>query len=146
MNYSTSVMVEQTPAQVFAAVTNVRGWWSEEIEGGTSALNDEFTFRFKDLHVSTQRLTEVVVDERVVWRVLKARLSFAKDQREWEGTEVTFEITKRGRQTELKFTHVGLVPALECFNGCSSAWAFYVNESLKGLITAGKGQPNRAAT
>jgi hypothetical protein len=72
---------------------------------------------------------------------LEARLTFTANQREWEGTEVVFEIAKRGQRTEVRFTHVGLVPAFECFDGCSSAWAFYVNESLKGLITGAGGSP-----
>ena len=33
-SYATSFRVDQSPAEVFKAVTNVRGWWSEEIEGG----------------------------------------------------------------------------------------------------------------
>jgi hypothetical protein len=35
-----------------------------------------------------------------------------------------------------------LVPEFECFEACSSAWGFYVNGSLKRLITAGEGEPN----
>jgi hypothetical protein len=46
-------------------------------------------------------------------------------------------------KTELRFTHVGLVPAFECYGGCSDAWGFYINDSLRSLITTGKGQPNQ---
>jgi hypothetical protein len=38
--------------------------------------------------------------------------------------------------------HRGLVPEFECFEACSSAWGFYVNGSLKRLITTGRGEPN----
>jgi hypothetical protein len=34
----------------FNSINNVRGWWSENIEGGTDLLNDEFTYRAKDMH------------------------------------------------------------------------------------------------
>jgi hypothetical protein len=54
-----------------------------------------------------------------------------------------FEITRKGNKTELRFTHVGLVPAIECYHGCSGAWGFYINDSLRGLITTGEGQLNQ---
>ena len=53
-----------------------------------------------------------------------------------------FEITRKGGKTEVRFTHVGLVPAIQCYGGCSGAWGFYVNDSLQSLITTGKGEPN----
>jgi hypothetical protein len=55
---------------------------------------------------------------------------------------MSFEINKKGKQTELVFTHIGLVPDYECFNICSEGWANYIDGSLKNLITTGKGQPN----
>ena len=52
-NYTTSFTVDQTPDEVFKAVTNVRGWWSGEIDGGTDELGAEFTYQYQDLHRST---------------------------------------------------------------------------------------------
>ena len=37
-DFTTALVVDQTPNEVFNAITNVRGWWSEEIEGGTANL------------------------------------------------------------------------------------------------------------
>jgi hypothetical protein len=142
-SFTTAFTVDQSPAEVFAAVNEVRGWWSEEIDGRTDELGAEFEFHYKELHCSTQRITEFVPGKRVVWRVLDSRLSFVDDETEWNGTEIVFEVTKRGDKTELRFTHVGLVPAVECYGDCSGAWGFYVNDSLRSLITTGKGLPNR---
>jgi hypothetical protein len=133
--------VDQSPEEVFDAVNNVRGWWSEEIEGDTDRLGAAFEFHYQDIHRSTQKITEFVPGRKVAWLVTDAQLNFVKDKSEWEGTEVVFEITKKGDKAELRFTHAGLVPAFECYDACSGAWGFYVGDSLRSLITTGKGQP-----
>ena len=141
-NLTITLTVDQSPEQVFAAINNVRGWWSGEIDGSTDKPDAEFTYRYKDVHRSTQKITEFVPGKKVVWHVLDAQLNFVKDKTEWNGTDVVFEIAKKNGKTELRFTHAGLVPAFECYGGCSGAWGFYINDSLRSLITTGKGEPN----
>jgi uncharacterized protein YndB with AHSA1/START domain len=140
-NFTTAFSVDQSPQEVFDAINNVRGWWSEEIDGPTDKLGAEFKFHHKDVHRSTQEITEFVPGKKVVWHVSDSQLNFVKDKSEWTGTEIIFEIHKKGNRTELQFTHIGLVPAFECYGGCSGAWGFFVSDSLRGLITTGKGQP-----
>jgi len=142
-HFTTGFSVDQSPQVVFDAITNVRGWWSEEVRGRTDELDAEFEFHYKDIHRSTQKITELVPGKRVVWRIVDSHLNFVDDKSEWNGTDVVFEITRKGDRTELRFTHVGLVPAFACYGDCSGAWGFYINDSLHGLITTGQGQPNK---
>jgi activator of Hsp90 ATPase-like protein len=142
-NYTTAFTVDQSREEVFNAVNNVRGWWSEELQGRTDQLGAEFKFRYQDFHHSTHKITEFAPAEKVVWHVPNARINFVKDKGEWDGTDIIFEISRKGEKTELRFTHVGLVPAIECYDKCSSAWGFYINESLRDLITKGTGQPEK---
>jgi hypothetical protein len=144
-DYSIALTVDQSPQEVFEAINNVRGWWSEEIEGRTDRLGAEFKYEYQDMHRSTQKITELVPGKRVVWKVLDARINFVKDKSEWNGTDLVFDIAPKGDKTELRFTHVGLRPSVECYGKCSGAWGFYVNESLRELIATGKGQPATAA-
>lgn len=141
-DFATSFTVSQSPDEVFAAINNVRGWWSGDIEGVTDNLGAEFTYSYQDVHRSKQRITEFVRGKKVAWHVVDGYLSFVDDKTEWTGTEITFDISRRGSQTEVRFTHLGLVPQGECFESCSSAWSFYINGSLRDLITTGKGDPN----
>jgi hypothetical protein len=142
-NFTATFSVDQSPQEVFDAINNVRGWWSGEIDGGTDKLGAEFTYQYQDIHRSTQKITELVPGKKVVWHVLDAQINFVKSKREWKSTDIVFEITKKGGKTELRFTHVGLVPAIECYGKCAGAWGFYINDSLRSLITTGKGDPNQ---
>jgi hypothetical protein len=141
-NFTTSLLVDQTPEEVFNAINNVRGWWSEEIEGGTEKLNDVFIYHYKDVHTSKMKLIEVIPNKKVVWLVLDNHFKFTKDKSEWKGNKIIFEITEKDNKTQLQFTQLGLVPEYECFDICRDAWTNYINNSLRSLITTGKGQPN----
>jgi hypothetical protein len=141
-SFTTTFTVDQTPAEAFAAITNVRGWWSGEIDGSTDELGAQFTYRYQDIHRSRQEITELIPGERVAWHVLDGYLNFIADKTEWAGTDITFDIAATGSGTEVRFTHVGLVPQGECFGSCSNAWVFYINTSLRNLITTGAGEPD----
>jgi hypothetical protein len=142
-SYTISYAVDRSPQEVFDAINNVRGWWSGEIDGRTDKLGAEFTYRYQNLHRTTQKITELVPGKKVVWHIVDSHIDFVEDKAEWNGTDVVFEIVKQGAKTELRFTHVGLVSAIECYGKCAGAWGFYINESLRNLIATGKGDPNR---
>lgn len=141
-DFTTTFVVDQTPGQVFDAITNVRGWWSEEVEGSTDKLNAEFNYHHKDAHVSKMKITELVPGKKVAWLVLENYFNFTNDKNEWKDNKIIFEITQKDNKTQLQFTQVGLVPAYECYDICRDAWTNYINKSLRSLITTGKGQPN----
>jgi uncharacterized protein YndB with AHSA1/START domain len=141
-NYTATFAVDQTPAQVFAAVTNPRAWWSEQIDGPTDQLGAEFRYHYRDVHRAKFKITEFVPGKKVVWHVVENYFDFVEDKTEWTGTDVVFEIGNQGDKTELRFTHVGLIPAYECYNVCTDAWGSYVKGSLRNLIATGTGQPN----
>jgi hypothetical protein len=141
-SFTSTLLVDQTPKEVFDAINNVRGWWSEEIEGGTEKLNDEFRYHYKDVHRCTMKLVEVIPYKKVVWLVVDNYFNFTEDNSEWTGTKISYEISEQDNKTQIRFTHLHLVPEFECFEVCSNAWSHYFQHSLLSLITTGKGQPN----
>ena len=141
-DFTITFIVDQTPEQVFNAVNNVRAWWSQALKGDSKQLNDEFEYQHKEFHYSRHRLVEVVPNKRVVWLTTGSSLSFIKQKGEWNGTRVCFDISEVESKTHLQFTHVGLVPQIECFGACSGGWSHYLNKSLLPLITTGVGMPD----
>jgi len=114
---SFTLLVDQSPEVAYNAIRNVRGWWSENIEGDTEQLNDEFIYRYKDMHYSKQRLVELVPNQKIVWLVTESQLYFLQHKEEWTGTRISFEISK--------------------------GWGQYVQQSLLSLITTGQGAPDK---
>jgi len=141
-DFSIGITVDATAEEVFDAINNVRGWWSEEIEGSTEFLNDKFNYHYKDVHIAKMKLIEIIPHEKVVWKVLDNYFKFTEDKSEWAGNEIIFEIIEKDNQTHLQFTQLGLVPDYECYEICRDAWSNYISNSLRNLISTGKGTPN----
>ena len=93
LDFSTAIVVEQSPSEVFKAVNNPRAWWSEEIEGTTDQLNAEWNYHFGDNHRSKMKVVEMIPDKKVVWLVEENYFKNAKDQSEWVGNKITFDIS-----------------------------------------------------
>ena len=141
-DYTSTLLVDESPTEAFNAITNMRGWWSEEIEGAPDKLNEEFFYHYKDIHLTKMKLVELVPEQKVVWLVLDNSFNFIQNKTEWVGTKLVFEISKEGDKTKVKFTHEGLTAQDECFEVCNEAWTNYIQNSLRKLITTGKGEPN----
>jgi uncharacterized protein YndB with AHSA1/START domain len=139
VNFSMTLVSDQTPEQVFQAITNVRAWWSgyyaEEFSGDTTKLHDEFTFRTGDgVHYSKHKLVEVIPNQKIVWLITDSTLTFIEHQQEWVGSKVIFEISREGNKTHLIFTHEGLTPEVECYDACAPAWTQYLQNKLLPMI------------
>lgn len=141
-DYTAVFEVDQTPGEVFAAINNVRAWWSGDIDGETDRLGAEFRYRHGDLHDSRQRITQLVPGKKVVWHVVDGYLSFVNHTSEWKGTDIVFDIAAKDGRTEVRFTHVGLAPQRECFTMCSDGWNQFIRGNLRRFITTGEVQPD----
>ena len=135
--------VAQPPAVAYAAVNDPRAWWSRDIGGTTDELGAEWTYETEGVHRTTHRVTELVPDRSVAWLTTDSCLSFTEDQQEWTGTTIRFDLEPTGDGgTEVRFTHLGLVPQVECFGVCRVAWGEYILGSLRQLIATGEGRPD----
>ena len=142
-NYSTRVEVTKSGIEVFNHVNDVSNWWvrevvgtSTEFEGESSNLNDEFILRHDDNHYSKHKVVELIPGKKIVWLVTDSRLNWIKENKqEWTGTKMIFEVRPVGENTDLVFTHNGLVPQLECYNHCVHFWDRVIKGWLFDFIT-----------
>lgn len=140
-DYSTTIWVKETPEEAFNVILNVRAWWSglfdESFEGSSEKVGDEFSFRAGGgVHYTKQKLVELVPNKKVVWLVTESNLSFVDTTDEWTGTKISFDLSRELGKTKIVFTHIGLVPAFECYNSCAPAWTQYMQERLTNAITS----------
>ena len=121
-------------------IGQVNLWWAKNFTGHAEKVNDRFTVRFGETFVDFL-ISEWVPNKKVVWKVTDCNLHWIKAKKEWKDTEVVFELSSKNGHCQLDFTHIGLVPGVECYEDCEVGWNGHVTESLAHFINEGKGKP-----
>ena len=143
LNYSTEIETSKTSNAAYTAINTVHLWWTENFEGSSKKLNDEFTVTFGETFIKL-KVIELVNNYKVVWQVTDCYKHFLKNKKEWVDTKICFDIINEGNgKTKITFTHFGLSSPLECYEICCNAWNGYLQGSLKNLISTGKGTPDK---
>ncbi len=141
-DFTATITAAITPAEAYKGITEVSAWWSENLDGSSENLGDTFTVHFGETFVDF-KITEAVANKKMVWLVTDCYLHWLADKKEWSDTQIVFEIVPVGNATQINFTHVGLVPEVECYDGCVKGWTEYFKDSLFKLLTEGKGNPQK---
>ena len=140
-DYHADIEVHCSVKEAFDAISRVSAWWTENTEGRTVNLNDEFTVRFGETF-SKFRIIELIPAQKLVWHVLDCNLHWMSDKKEWKGTKVLWQLSSADGATRISMTHMGLNAGVECFEDCTKGWNHYVKVSLLKLIEEGKGEPD----
>lgn len=142
-NYHSDITVNTDISTAFKSIqTRVSEWWTPDLEGRSANEGDEFTVHFGDTFV-TFKVTGIHPDQKISWLVINSYLPGLKDKTEWDGTSMLWEFEADGQATKINFTHLGLIPEIECYDNCTKGWNFFFKESLYKLLTTGKGMPNQ---
>lgn len=144
-NYHRTITVDATSAEAMKKISQINNWWKHDFTGSAEKLNDEFTVLFGDLNGEKSFVNfvvnEFVPNKKTVWKVSDCNLPWFKDKKEWNNTEVVFEISSDNNKTQIDFTHIGLVPGVEFYEACEKGWDGHVTNSLVSFINDGKGNP-----
>lgn len=140
-SFSYSFVTSKPATEVFRILLDVKRWWSglyeETIDGKSQKTGDEFTFKAGGgVHYSKQKLVELIPDQKIEWLVTESVLSFLKHRGEWNDSMIRFELAADGKNTRVTFTHEGLVPQIECYDSCASAWTNYLDNLKEALKAA----------
>jgi uncharacterized protein YndB with AHSA1/START domain len=147
-DYRQSLVIEANPAAVYAALTTLeglRGWWTQECNGATTP-GATIHFRFGHTH-KDMRVERLETNREVRWQCTVAHIAAGQldSKDEWVGTQLVFRLAPDGEdRTRLDFEHVGLVPALECYEMCNRGWRHFLG-SLQQYAGTGRGMPYELA-
>ena len=139
-SFHTLIKVNAPAEEVLKKINQVNRWWAKNVKGKSEKLNDKFHVDFGTTWVDFQ-ITELVTNKKVTWKVVDCNLEWINNKKEWNGTDVVFEISSKNNTTEVDFTHLGLIPSFECYDDCKVGWTKHVTESLVQFINEGEGMP-----
>ena len=141
-DYHRSIMVNASAESVMQKISQIKLWWRKDFEGSAEKLNNPFTVPFGEHNGETSFvdfvISEKIPNRKVVWKVTDCYLPWFKDKKEWNNTEVVFELSEENGKTKLDFTHVGLVPEVECYTVCEKGWDGHITKDLVKFINEGK--------
>lgn len=142
-NYQSSFTTHASPKEVVEKISRVPEWWGKNFEGRAQEVNDVFTVRFGDAGGDMYRakVVEILPEKKVIWEFIDTYQGWVKNPTEWVGTKIIWEIIPQKDGVEVKMTHAGLGPELECFGECTKAWNYLMHESLSQFVNEGKGGP-----
>jgi hypothetical protein len=141
-NYHARIKTRLSAKEALKKIQQVPGWWGTSVKGRPRKLKDTFTIHFGETWV-TFKVTEVDADRKTVWEVTGCHLPWLKDQTEWTGTQVVWELAEKKSGTQIDFTHLGLVPQAECYGMCRKGWNYHIKKSLRQFLETGTGLPDQ---
>jgi hypothetical protein len=139
-NFHRTITLNASAEEVMKKIGQVNRWWAKNFTGKAEKANDKFSVHFGETFVNFQ-ISEFIPNQKVVWTVTDCNLDWINNKKEWNDTKVVFEIFEKKDSTQISFTHVGLVPGVECYNDCEVGWNGHVTISLVKFINEGKGMP-----
>jgi hypothetical protein len=140
-DYKCTVNARVSAEEAYRKVARVSDWWNKKSTGQAQEAGDTFRVDWGQTWVDFKVL-EAVPNKKFVWYVEDCHLPWLKNQAEWKDTKVIWELVAANGTTEIQMTHVGLTPAVECFEACEAGWNFHVGQSLLKLLTEGHGLPD----
>jgi len=138
-NFHSTITVDASANEAIKKVSNVPEWWGITFTGSAEKQNDTFIVKMSGDSFFNFTVAELLTGKRVVWFVTDCNMPWYTDKKEWTNTKLIFDVSENNGITELKFTHEGLTPEVECYKDCAPGWTHWITTSLLSYLTTGKG-------
>jgi hypothetical protein len=139
-DYTYGMQVHAPLAQVIEAVTEdnvICDWWTAATRSERDGDNVQL-FMGVDVPFVSFAVEQAPDRGQVTWTVTDCAV-----MADWVGTKPSFSMRENGDGTcAVEFRHVGLRPALECFDQCRAGWNHFM-PSLHQFLETGEGRPNQ---
>jgi hypothetical protein len=139
-SFHRTITANASAEKAFEKIAKVGDWWAKSFVGKALNVGDTFRIEFGTTWVNF-KITEAIPNKKIVWFVTDCYLPWLKDKTEWTNTEVVFELSSDNNKTKIDFTHIGLIPEIECYENCEQGWTRFVTISLLKFINEGQGLP-----
>ena len=137
-DFHRTVAVKASAKEAMKKISQIKHWWRKDFKGTAEKLNDTFTVPFGEPAYVDFIITEFVPDKKVIWKVTDCYLPWFENKKEWNNTEGVFQLSEENDETKIDFTHIGLVPEVECYEVCEKGWNGHI-DTLVNFINEGKG-------
>ncbi len=145
-NFNTTITVNASAGEAIKKISNIPEWWGVTFTGSTDKLNDKFIVKMSGDSFFNFTVDELIPGKRLVWLVTDCNMPWYSDKKEWANTKLIFDLTENNGITEIKFTHEGLTPEVECYKDCETGWTHWIRTSLLSYFTTGKGEFKKRKT
>lgn len=138
-NFNATITVDASASEAIKKISNIPEWWGITFSGSAKKQNDTFIVKMSGDSFFNFKVTEIIPNKKIVWLVTDCNMPWYADKKEWTNTKLIFDLTENKGVTELKFTHEGLTPEVECYKDCAPGWTHWIKTSLFSYFTTGKG-------
>jgi hypothetical protein len=110
-DYQCTIAARISPAEAFEGIARPgHRMVKRDFTGRDRKAGDTFTVRFGKTFVDF-KIAEAIAPTHAVWQLTDSNLEWLQDKKEWTGMTVVWDISSDdGGTTQVRMTHVGLVP------------------------------------
>lgn len=138
-NFNTVLSAKISADEAIRKISNVPEWWGVSFSGSAKKQGDQFIIKMGGESFFDFTVEELIPGKKVAWLITDCNMPWYADKKEWANTRLMFDLQEQNGITELKFTHDGLTPEVECYKDCAPGWTHWIQTSLLSYFETGKG-------